>query len=61
MNDHLFKERYFPRWADLEKYAGNAYAKTREECKDEQKTPIVEMKKGITELETVKHANSASQ
>ena len=49
INDHLFEERYSPKWPDGKKHARNVYAHTREECEEKLKVLIVEMKAEIAE------------
>ena len=54
INDHLFEERYSPKWPDGKKHARNVYAHTREECEEKLKTLIVEMKAEIAEAQRLK-------
>lgn len=49
LNDHLFEGRYSPKWPDGKKHARNVYAHTREECEEELKQLITEMKAEIVE------------
>ena len=49
INDHLFEGRYSPKWPDGKKHARNVYAHTHQECEEELKVLIVEMKAEIAE------------
>ena len=50
INDHLFEERYSPKWPDGKKHARNVYAHTREECEEKLKVLIIKMKTELAEL-----------
>ena len=54
INDHLFEGRYSPKWPDGKKHARNVYAHTREECEENLKVLIVEMKAEIVEAQRLK-------
>ena len=54
INDHLFEGRYSPKWPDGKKHARNVYAHTREECEENLKVLIVEMKAEIAEAKRLK-------
>ena len=54
INDHLFEDRYSPKWPDGKKHSRNVYAHTREKCEEKLKQLIVEMKAEIAETQRLK-------
>ena len=51
INDHLYEGRFSPR-VNGKRIARNIYATTREECEENLKTLIAEMKKEIAEIKS---------
>ena len=58
INDHLFEGRYSPVWPDGKKHSRNVYAHTRQECEEQLKILIAEMKAEIAELKKQKIAET---